>query len=142
MTRARVYLAPKNFDFKRPGLTGLGLQWLVDQLEKCPAKEKLLLLDCSQAGAGTDLAREPSSAEMLQSLKTPPGRAPLRTVWAVASCRAGQRGQTWPSKGHGLFAWCLAEGYTGRADTNRDGRIEPTELFGYLQGTCRPPAAS
>ena len=45
------------------------------QLEKCPAKEKLLLLDCSHAGKGADLAAEPSTAEMLQSLKAPPGRA-------------------------------------------------------------------
>ena len=58
----------------------------------------------------------------------------LRTVWAIASCRAGQRGQVWPTKGHGLFAWCLAEGYAGRADTNHDGRVEPTQLIGYLQG--------
>jgi serine/threonine-protein kinase len=130
-----ILLAPRNFDSKRPAMAGLPLQWLVDELEKCPAKEKLLLLDLSQAGQGADAAREPSTAEMLGTLKPPAGgRAALRTVTAVASCKAGQRGQPWPEKEHGLFAWCLAQGYTGRADANRDGRLEPTELFGYLQG--------
>jgi hypothetical protein len=32
-----------------------------------------------------------------------------------------------------LFAWFLAQGYAGAADKNRDNRLEPTELFGYLQ---------
>ena len=35
-------------------LTGLPLEWLVDELEKCPAKEKLLLLDGGRGGG--DLA--------------------------------------------------------------------------------------
>ncbi len=135
-----VFFAPKNFDFRRMANAGLPLQWLVDQLESCKAKEKLLLLDCSHAGAGADAAVEPSTAEMLRSLKAPPGRAPLRTVTAVASCRAGQRGADWPDKKHGLFAWLLSEGYAGAADKNRDARIEPTELFGYLQ-TAMAPAA-
>lgn len=129
----KVYLAPKDFDPKRMSATGLPLQWLVDELEKCPAAEKLLLLDCSHAGKGADLASEPSTAEMIRSLKTPPGRAPLRTITAIASCGSGQRGVDWLEKRHGLFAWLLARGYAGEADKNRDNRLEPSELFGYLQ---------
>ena len=128
-----VYLAPKNFDLKRIKVTGLALQWLVDQLEACPSKEKLLLLDACQSGQGADLALEPSAAEMLRSLKVQASRALLRTVAAVASCTNGQRGLAWTDKGHGLFAWCLAQGYSGLADANRDNRLEVTELFGYLQ---------
>jgi serine/threonine-protein kinase len=131
--KGKVYLAPKNFDPRRIGATGLPLEWLVDELEKCSAKEKLLLLDGSHAGEGKDLAMEPSTAEMLRTLKSPPGRSPLRTVAVIASCGAGQRGADWPEKRHGLFAWCLAQGYAGAADKNRDNRLEPTELFGYLQ---------
>ena len=52
---------------------------------------------------------------------------------AIASCKTGQQGAVLADKGHGLFAWALAQGYAGPADANRDGRIEPTELFGYLQ---------
>jgi len=129
----KVYLAPKNFDLRRMDSTGLPLQWLVDELEKCRAKEKLLLLDCSHAGKGADPAKEPSTAEMLRTLKAPPGRAPLRTITAIASCQAGQQGLDWPEKQHGLFAWLLAQGYSGDADKNRDTRLEPTELFAYLQ---------
>ncbi len=128
----QVYLAPKNFDLKRIATTGLPLRWLVDQLEQCAAKEKLLLLDCSHAGSGADLARQPSTAEMVDALSATPGRSPLRTITAVVSCRAGQRGLPWGAKGHGMFAWLLAEAYRGDADKNRDSRLEPTELVEFL----------
>ncbi|NQU21655.1 MAG: serine/threonine protein kinase [Candidatus Nealsonbacteria bacterium] len=127
-----VYLAPKNFDLKQINTTGLSLQWLVDQCEQCVAGEKLLLLDCSHPGEGTDLQRQPSTAEMIRTLAAAPGRSPLRTVTAVVSCRAGQRGLVLADKTHGLFGSSLAEAYSGKADKNRDGRLEPTELFTFL----------
>jgi tRNA A-37 threonylcarbamoyl transferase component Bud32 len=134
----RVYFAPKSFDLRRAAVTGMALQWLVDRMEQCRAKEKLLVLDCSRAD--DNQAAQPSTAEMLRSLEAPAGQAALRTVTAVASCRDDQRGVDWPEKGHGLFAWLLAEGLSGAADNNRDGRIEPTELFGYLRQAV--PAAA
>jgi serine/threonine-protein kinase len=128
-----IYLAPKDFDRKNPDRTGLPLQGIVDQLEKCKAKEKLLLLDCCQGGTPADAATEPSTAEMLAALKSPPDRSPLQTVFAVASCQAGERGHAWPAKSHGLFGWCLAEAYRGQADADRDLHIKPAELFEFLK---------
>ncbi len=129
----KAYLAPKDFNAGRISTTGLSLQWLVDELEKCPAKDKLLLLDCSPGGKDSGTTKALSATEMIRSLKTPPGRAPLRTITAIAGCKSGQQGQDLPDKKHGAFAWVLAEGYAGDADKNRDNRLEPTELFGYLQ---------
>ena len=131
--QGRIQLAPKDFQLARIGSTGLELQWLVDELEKCAAGEKLLLLDCSHAGKGNDLRMQPSTAEMLATLKGPPGWAPLRTVAALASCGTGQRGVVWADKGHGLFAWCLARGYAGGADKDRDNQIDSAELSAFLR---------
>jgi uncharacterized caspase-like protein len=128
-----VYLAPKNFNLERISASGLSLRWLVDLLEQCQANEKLLLLDCSHAGTGEDLQRQPSTAEMLQTLEHRPGRSPLRTVHAITSSSAGERGHVWPAKRHGLFAYSLVEGFSGRADPNRDVVVEPTELFAFLK---------
>lgn len=127
-----VYLATKHFDLARMSETGLPLGWLVGELEKCPARVKLLLLDACHAEAGAVADRQPSTAEMIASLPAPPGRSPLKTVFAIASCQAGQRGLISGSRGHGLFAWALAEAYAGRADKNRDTRLEPSELDSYL----------
>ncbi len=136
-----VFLAPKNFDYSRMDVTGLSLQWLVDQLEACKAGEKLLLLDANQVTDGTDLQRQPSAAEMIGTLKAPPGRAPLRTVTAVAGTSEGQRALTVDDGKHGLFARLLTAAYAGAADKNRDTRIEPTELFTYLNETMPREAA-
>jgi len=136
-----VYLAPQNFDLKQIDTTGLALQWLVDQCEQCAAGDKLLLLDCSHPGEGADLQRQPSTAEMIRTLDAPPGRSPLRTVTAVASCRAGQRGLVLADKTHGLFGSILAEAFSGKADVNRDTRLEPTELFTFLTAATATAAA-
>ena len=138
----QVFLAPKDFRSDQPAVNGRPLQWLVDLLEDCPAKEKLLLLDGSHAGSGAEQANEPSSAEMIRALKLQPNRALLRKVTAVASCQKGQHGLDLPGKEHGLFAWCLAEGYGGAADANRDTLVEPTELFAYLQKAMPVAAGS
>ena len=107
------HLAPKDFRSDKPEVNGRPLQWLVDLMEECPAKEKLLLLDVSHTGNGVEQPSEPSTAEMIGALKRQPNRALLRTVTAVASCQKGQRGLDLVDKGHGLFAACLAEGYGG-----------------------------
>jgi tRNA A-37 threonylcarbamoyl transferase component Bud32 len=132
----RIFLAPKNFYMKQVSTSGLALQWLVDQFEKCPAKGKLLLLDCCQDGTSADLKSQPSTAEMLRTLKAPStSRAALRTVTAVASCQESQRGLYLSDKQHSLFALALGEGFSGAADKNRDNRLETTELFSFLKDT-------
>jgi len=128
----KIHLAPKNFNLARISTSGLGLQWLVDRLEECPARRKLLLWDTSNAGIGADLGQQPSAAEMLETLEGREGRAPLRTVTAIAGSSAGERGHAWPAQEHGVFAHSLSEGFSGRADPNRDCRIEPAELFAFL----------
>jgi len=128
-----AYLAPKTFDYMRMDSSGIPLRWLVDRLESSPGKEKLLLLDCSHAGNGADLARQPSAAEVAQTLADPSGRWPFQSVTIIASSSPGQRGFALPGENISLFAKYLAEGYTGRADSNRDGRLESTELLAYLK---------
>jgi len=130
----KVYLAPRSFHTGQMLTTGLRLQWLVDQLESCAAKEKLLLLDCSHQGTTAVTATQPSAAEMVRTLDAPPGRGPFRTVTTIASCQAGQRGLLVEESGRGRFAASLEKAYSGGADKNRDGRLETTELFEFLAG--------
>jgi hypothetical protein len=46
-----------------------------------------------------------------------------------------------PAKQHGLFGFTLAEGYSGTADANHDGRIEVSELFAMLTQSMAAAAA-
>ena len=135
-----VYLAPKDFSHLRAAATGVSLQWIVDQYEECRAKEKFLLLDACNADRTADAKLEPSTEEMFRSLKGPSGQARLRTVTGIASCSAGERGYLLRDKNRGLFAQCLAEAFSGRADKNRDTKLDVRELFGYLSQSM--PAAA
>jgi len=137
-----VYLAPREFSKDQAAATGVSLQWLVDAMEQCKAKEKILLLDACNAGPGITVQKEPSTAEMFESLKAPPGQAALRTVTGIASCSKGQRGQVVPARQHGLFAEALSEGFAGKADKNRDNRLETTELYSYLSDAMASLAGS
>jgi eukaryotic-like serine/threonine-protein kinase len=138
----QVFLAPKDFRSDQPAVNGRPLQWLVDLLEDCPAKEKLLLLDASHTGSGAEQAAEPSTAEMIGRLQRRPNRALLLKVTAIASSQQGQRGLDLADKGHGLFAWCLSEAYGGAADVNRNTLIAATELFAWLKKAMPTAAAN
>ncbi len=130
--QGKIYIGPTDLALARIDATGVPLPWLIEALEKCPAKDKLLLLDIAHAGKGADLKDQPSTAEMLMSLKSPGALSPLRTFPAIVSSRKGERAQDLADKEHGRFGWFIAEGLTGQADKNRDNRLEPTELFEFL----------
>src|SRR5262249_4974034 len=124
-----VYLAGKDFHWDRMEETGLKLDWLVEKLEECPSQDKILLLDFSHKGTGgKDLEQQPSTAEMVQKLKTP-----LKTTSIIASCSPGERGLAIAGQNRSLFAQCVADGFSGRADANLDLRVTAPELFAHLQ---------
>ena len=128
-----VYLAPKDFALSRIDVTGIRLKWLVDLLENCPAGEKLLVLDATHTVTSEQALRQPSSAEMIATIvgtKSAPG---LKTVTALASCSAGQRGSALQAKSHGALAWFLAEGYGGKADRERDVYVATAEIFEHVK---------
>ncbi len=129
----RPFLAAKDFDLKRMSESGVSLNWLREQLEACVAHEKLLLLDSSHAGEGTDLEKQPGAAAVLEALKAPKEPAVFKTTNAIASSQSGQRGLDWDEKQHGMFAYFVSQGFAGAGDKNQDVHLEPTELFDYLK---------
>jgi hypothetical protein len=130
--QGKIWLAPKDFLLAKPDSTGMALAALVDQIEKAPARQKLLLLDATHPAVKADAKQEPSSAEMIQTLQLPGMLSPLRSLTGIASCKAGQRGVDLIERRQGRFADSLAKAYAGAADKNGDNRIEPVELYQYL----------
>ncbi len=129
--RGQVFLAAKNTDLNDPAATGLGIQWLADTLEGSPAARKLLLLDAS-AAASNEIANIVSAAEALESVQGPPGTAAFRTVTAVAGASAGEFASIAADGTATSFGRATASAYRGDGDENRDGKLDPTELLGYL----------
>lgn len=123
------YVVPQGFDARRAASTALPLRWLIQQLEQCAAREKLLLLDTSHAEAD---AAYPSSAELAATVKENPRRPVSTSVTVIASCDAGQNGQKLETEEHGAFASALQAAWRG-GDVNRDQRVDANELFAFLQ---------
>lgn len=135
-------LAPHDLNWSDLPKSSLRLDWLVEQLEKCVAREKILLLDTSHAGSGADLANEPASADLFESLRMQKTPINIKSTSVIASCAKGEIGRDWPEKGHGVFAYVLAEAYSGKADKNRDLIIDARELYDFLKPALTQPASS
>ena len=132
-TDGQAYLAARDFDPKRAADTGLSLKWVAEQLEKCASANKLLLLDCCPPKPLSDSERPLAASQMLESLKLSGSASAIKGTSAIAGCQPGEQRQESPDKKHGLFAWYLAQGYSGAADQNRDLQITATELFDFLK---------
>ena len=67
-----VYLALKDFQWSGMSATGIPLDEIIETLERCPAQNKLLLLDLTHAGDRPDVAGQPDLPRLLSSLKAQP----------------------------------------------------------------------
>jgi len=121
-----VYLAPDGFDLSRQKETGLELSWLLAKLDDSAADERILLFDAHHDGRG------PAAAELVESLKAISGTV-ARSAYVIAGCSSGQQNLTVRDGTRGLFAFCAAEAFNGKADYNKDHQLTLQELFGYLR---------
>ena len=128
-----VYLAPADAKWNDLPGTCVKLESALEKISGSVAREKILLLDGSHAGKGPDHAKQPSSAEMVESLVLAGDTKALKTVSVIASCSKGESGRIWPEKEHGVFAWFTADAFFSNADKNRDLLLSPQELYDYLK---------
>lgn len=127
------YLAAKNSDLLHLDKTGIPLKWLVDEIENCTAKDKLLLLDTGHEGSGSDLQDQPSSKEFVLQLELDRTNPALKSLVVLASSETGQRGMRGAEHGH--FALALEKAYRGLADRDRDQQLSRVELMDFLKGS-------
>ncbi len=130
----KYYLATRDYQAKQPAETGIPLDWLVEALEKCAAKEKLLILDTFQVGPLTKYLPQPSPVKMLSAVAES-----LKTTHAIAARSDNELGQAVPEKARGSFALELTQAIKGAADLDHDLRLSPAELSNYLQQTLAKP---
>ena len=58
---------------------------------------------------------------------------PVERLFVLNSTRLDQRSHAAPELGGSVFAWFVAAGLRGAADTNQDKRVKLRELYDYLQ---------
>ncbi len=97
----QVLLAPLDATLDSLHVTGIPIAYIHDLLDRCQARQKVLVLDTCHSGAGRDI--EPMTEGFRAALDHDGG------LYAIASCDAHQISYEWPEKGHGVFTHYLAE---------------------------------
>lgn len=135
-----VWIAPRNANWDKLPETAVSLRDVLGRIDRCAARERLVLIDCARGGEGPDLAKQPSTQEMVERLRS--SGMPLARVAILASCAKGQSGQATSDGDVDVFLEAVALGYRGEADQNRDLEITPKELFDFTTrrlATLEPP---
>lgn len=128
-TDGKMYLAPLDFEKSKPAETGLSVDWLRDQIAKCKARFKLLIIDSCHAGSEKDAiddASEITAGSLGDQFRS------LEGVVTLASCRSEQKSLIWREKQRSLYSYWLTEGLKGHADRDSDGNVDIDELHKYV----------
>ncbi len=121
------FLAPKDCQRDRLEDSSLRTSELRDMLDRVPAKQKVLILDCCHAGAekGTDPVG--ASSESLGSVF-----GDAKGLITLASCSQEETSREWQEKRQGLYTHFLVQGLAGAADYDRNGIVDSDELYKYV----------
>ncbi|HEX5106553.1 MAG TPA: protein kinase [Pirellulaceae bacterium] len=116
-------IAPKDFAAARPAETSVPLVPLLSEVERSPAKEKIVLLDL-QSAVASGPAKSPPAADAFRSIQGTRSRPLLRATNVFAAKAAPSADASAPAE----VAVSLAAGLAGAADPNRDNRCSASEL--------------
>ncbi|MBI3583741.1 MAG: caspase family protein [Nitrospinae bacterium] len=104
---------------------------LKELIANIPTTKKLIVIDTCSAGALGDviqtamLTRGMNEDTAMKVLSRAVGSTILSASTSVQQAIEGYQG-------HGLFTYVIAEGLSGKADTDKDGFVKTTELANYV----------
>ncbi|MGI8978477.1 MAG: SUMF1/EgtB/PvdO family nonheme iron enzyme [Pirellulaceae bacterium] len=127
------FLAPQDCLGKKAALSGYRTKNLIEDLEECEARQKILILDCCHAGGAGAKDAEAKIAKAFEAVPK---------LVTLASCEANQESQQWIAMGQSVFTFHLLRGLEGAADRNGDGDVDTQELHGYLGPRVQETAKS
>lgn len=120
----KSYLCPTDGRLAEPD-TLLALDDVYEQVKRCRAALKLLVVDACRNDPTSEVARtlQQQTNEFNRSLdRLPEG------IVLLSSCAEGEISYEDPELGHGVFMHYLLEGLGGKADRDNDGNVSLFEL--------------
>lgn len=138
-SRRRLYFAATDTRKNRLAATGVGAEWLLDQMEDCRARRQLVILDCCFSGAFAQGAKGESNLGLGERFH---GQGRGRVVLTAS------RGSEYSFEGEPLagsaaptgsvFTSALVAGIrTGAADADNDGFISVDDAYTYAFDSIR-----
>ena len=130
--RGRLYFAAADTVQDQLGSTGIPAGWLIEQLDECPARQQVVILDCCFSGAFAKGSKGDGELDLERRLA---GNARGRAV--LTASRSGEysfTGDALPGAAvsGSVFTAGLVEGLrTGAADADGDGYISVDEAYDF-----------
>jgi Caspase domain len=123
-----LYLLPMDASPVSLEDTSIAWKWIQDQLDKCEAKNKILILDACHSGAGRDTA-----AAVRKSYKVVEDITNSKEGYVcISACSGGQLSYELLELEQGIFSYYLASGILGAADPSGQGVINIENLFDFV----------
>jgi formylglycine-generating enzyme required for sulfatase activity len=125
-----AYLCPTDAHLDDPSSL-VSLDWVYEQLQRCPAALKVLMVDACRndprIGGQRNFSPTEGTRQFAQSLEKPLPEG----IVLLTSCSAGEISMEEREFGHGVFMHYVVEGLRGKADADGDGKITLNEVSRY-----------
>lgn len=120
----KCYLVPGDATLQTIHVTGISVPYIQELLDRCKARQKVLILDACHSGAGRDVA--PMAAPMMETLSVGKG------IYTLTSCDVDELSHEWDEKKQGVFSYYLAEALSGACPPDGLGRVTAEGVYDWV----------
>ena len=131
--RGKCYLVPCDATLQTIHVTGIPVPYVQELLQRCKARQKVLILDACHSGAGRDVSV--MAAPMMETLSAGKG------IYTITSCDVNELSHEWDEKKQGVFSYYLAEALGGGCPPDARGRLTAGAVYGWVYEQVRGWAA-
>ena len=111
----KCYLVPADATLQTIHVAGIPVPYVQELLNRCKARQKVLVLDACHSGAGRDVST--MAAPMMETLSAGKG------IYTLTSCDVDEVSHEWDEKKQGVFSYYLAEALSGSCPPDAYGKI-------------------
>lgn len=121
----KCYLVPGDATLQTIHVTGIPVPYIQELLNRCKARQKVLILDACHSGAGS---RDVSvmAAPMMETLSAGKG------IYTLTSCDVNEVSHEWDEKKQGVFSYYLAEALSGSCPPDAKGYITADGVYEWV----------
>lgn len=129
----KCYLVPGDATLQTIHVTGIPVPYIQELLNRCKARQKVLILDACHSGAGRDVST--MAEPMMDTLSAGKG------IYTLTSCDVDEVSHEWDEKAQGVFSYYLAEALSGSCPPDAHGRITAETVYDWTFDSVRTWAA-
>jgi len=120
----KCYLVPGDATLQTIHVTGIPVPFIQELLNRCKARQKVLILDACHSGAGRDVST--MVAPMMETLSAGKG------IYTLTSCDVDELSHEWDEKSQGVFSYYLAEALSGSCPPDAHGHLTADGVYEWV----------